>query len=234
METGIQSLKKPYIVWEPVPGLCIPSEIDRFIKAASFVDVVSPNLEELGSIFNLSFTKRDGIDMESLLDVCANLLFRKAESRLSCIIVRMGQLGCLVADKCGAVTIAAYHQPPQTKTVSKSPVIDPTGAGNAFLGGFCIGLQVPMRIAGLSSLNLATDRRYVFAAACGTIAASFAVEQVGMPILTSRSSAAGGEIEVWNDERVWDRIENFPVTKICRVQMNREWGDMHPLGDRES
>ncbi|KAJ1331742.1 ribokinase [Microdochium nivale] len=58
--------------------------------------------------------------------------------------------------------IPAYH-------TDKDKVVDPTGGGNAFLGGLAVAL--------------ARGKSLEEAAAWGTVAASFAIEQVGMPTL---------------------------------------------------
>lgn len=44
----------------------------------------------------------------------------------------------------------------------------------------------------------------VEAAVWGSVAASYAIEQVGMPILTQESDG-----ERWNGERVQDRVDEF-------------------------
>lgn len=79
-----------------------------------------------------------------------------------------------------------------------SRVVDPTGGGNAFLGGLAIGLA---RGVGLE-------------AACrwGSVAASFAIEQVGMPVLTSAVGNDGmntGQAELWNGESVMKRLDDY-------------------------
>jgi hypothetical protein len=80
--------------------------------------------------------------------------------------------------------IPAYHRDP-------SRVTDPTGGGNAFLGGLAVGLA---RGKGLEE-----------AAKWGSISASFAIEQVGVPVLGQ--DAEGNE--VWNGVRIEDRLSEF-------------------------
>ena len=70
-------------------------------------------------------------------------------------------------------------------------VVDPTGGGNAFLGGFAVGL--------------ARGKTLDEAAAWGNIAASFAIEQVGVPVL---GRDADGN-ETWNGVRVEDRYAAY-------------------------
>ncbi|KAJ2970670.1 hypothetical protein NQ176_g8075 [Zarea fungicola] len=80
--------------------------------------------------------------------------------------------------------IPAYHQ-------DAAKVVDPTGGGNTFLGGM--------------SVALARDEDVETAAIWGTVAASFAIEQVGPPILGKTDD---GE-ETWNGERPLTRLREF-------------------------
>lgn len=81
--------------------------------------------------------------------------------------------------------IPAYH-------ADAARVADPTGGGNAFLGGLAVAL--------------ARGRSLEEAAAWGSVAASFAIEQVGTPVL-ARDPATGAE--TWNGVNVYDRFEEF-------------------------
>lgn len=70
-------------------------------------------------------------------------------------------------------------------------VVDPTGGGNMFLGGLAVAM--------------ARGRCMEEAASWGSVAASFAIEQVGVPQL---GRDAEGE-ETWNGVRVKDRLTEF-------------------------
>lgn len=223
---GIPVHGKPFYVWEPIPGLCIPSELDNLYEAIGYVDIVSPNLEELGAFFGLSFSPNGSVDMDSLLGVCRSILSKRPDARLSCMIVRMGHWGCLVIDQLGATMIEPYHQSLLDRTDEMRPsatisekVIDPTGAGNAFLGAFCVGLGISPMTSFLS-LDSAIEGKFLMAAICGTVAASFAVEQVGMPVITDSTVQPGQDL--WNDDNVWNRIEHFAPAKVRSVWVNRK------------
>jgi len=84
--------------------------------------------------------------------------------------------------------LPAYHQ-------DGGRVIDPTGGGNTFLGSFSITLARAAIIDYLAVEN---------AAVYGAVAASFAIEQVGMPNL----GKAGNE-ENWNGDSVQKRIREL-------------------------
>lgn len=80
--------------------------------------------------------------------------------------------------------LPAYHD-------NKSRVVDPTGGGNTFLGAMAVAL--------------ARGQTVEEAALWGTVAASFAIEQVGMPQLDHNEKNE----ETWNGAKVNDRLENL-------------------------
>lgn len=80
----------------------------------------------------------------------------------------------------------------------KGKVVDPTGGGNGFLGGMSVGL--------------ARGKGVVEAAAWGSVAASFMIEQVGVPVLSFSEESGEDERkgeELWNGESVEGRLEVF-------------------------
>ena len=83
----------------------------------------------------------------------------------------------------------AYH-------TNAEKVIDPTGGGNAFLGGLAVCLA-----RGISSEGLSIGEE---AAAWGSVAASFAIEQVGIPKLET-----DGDKESWNGVEVAERLAEY-------------------------
>ncbi|KAI0023069.1 Ribokinase-like protein [Xylariomycetidae sp. FL0641] len=80
--------------------------------------------------------------------------------------------------------LPAYHSDPDK-------VVDPTGGGNTFLGALAVGL--------------ARGKSLEEAAAWGSVAASFAIEQVGVPVLGADDDGN----ETWNGARVDERFEEF-------------------------
>ena len=78
-------------------------------------------------------------------------------------------------------------------------VVDPTGGGNGFLGGLAVAL--------------ARGKAVEEAAAWGSVAASFAIEQVGMPLLGTDEKGK----ETWNGVRVEERLREF-------MEKNGRWG----------
>ena len=81
--------------------------------------------------------------------------------------------------------------PPYFTEQEQDKVVDPTGGGNGFLGGLAVGLA---RGKGLEE-----------SAAWGSVAAAFAIEQVGMPVLGEDDKGN----ETWNGIVVNDRLKEF-------------------------
>lgn len=89
-----------------------------------------------------------------------------------------------VPDYGTSLWLPAYH-------TNADRVIDPTGGGNTFLGGLAIGLA---RGAGLTA-----------SCSWAMVAASYAIEQVGMPILTLGENYT----ELWNGSSVSERLADY-------------------------
>ena len=189
----------PLFVWEPVPDSCTPEELPRALEALKYVDVISPNHHELESLFGETGKDLFGAsELQVLERQCNELLIQGFGKKPSAVVVRRGERGVFIASDTGLTWLPAYHRPLDELRKEEQPkwtqkVIDPTGGGNAFLGGFCQGLLVEGRT------------KFEEAAIYGTVAASFAIEQIGMPAL---SYTINGE-ELWNGVAVRERLEEF-------------------------
>jgi len=178
-------ISSPLFLWEPVPDLCTPGELENCQKTLKRVQVVSPNHMELTAFFGLSGNRGEDVDREVVEKCAADWLSSGIGSDgLGAVVVRAGKDGCYVATRTQSKWLPAYHQPESGK------VIDPTGGGNGFLGGLAIAL--------------ARGGSVEEAAIWGSISASFVIEQVGMPTLTQHPDG-----ERWNGERVQDRRDAF-------------------------
>ena len=193
-----QAPKTPLFVWEPVPDLCVPEELSNCCEALRYVDIVSPNHIELASFFGQDgLQSHDGeVNHERVEGDSLKLL----NSGIGCegrgaVVVRAGKAGCYLLSRAASRWFPAYHQPDQN-VGTPSKVVDPTGGGNAFLGGLAIALARQGDQPGLQYLEEAV--------LWGSVAASFAIEQVGMPSL-----ARDGGGETWNGIKVEERLNNF-------------------------
>lgn len=189
--------ERPLIIWEPLPASCKPENRSKFIEACACVDVFSPNHLELRSLYSddelasLSVSKDTTMSERDFLGLIALSFhdqFKRTSSTqvLHTMIVRAGEYGSLILNADMPITwIPPFYDH------ESSAVQDPTGAGNAFLGGYVAGLH-------FGSSNTLRAVHY------GAIAASFALEQIGLP---KRSVQEG--LETWNGSNVEERLHTF-------------------------
>jgi sugar/nucleoside kinase (ribokinase family) len=188
--SNANSESRPLFIWEPVPDICTPAEYDNCVKALRHVDVVSPNNSELGGFFGKNTDEKEHVNYCLIESLCDQWLQSGIgpESNGG-IVVRCGKDGCIVVRKGVCNWMPAYHQ-------SADKVIDPTGGGNGFLGGLAVGLVRAGSAPGIENLEEA--------AAWGSVSASLAIEQIGMPILKT-----DGNKETWNGVKVEDRLAEY-------------------------
>ncbi|CBF85826.1 pfkB family carbohydrate kinase superfamily [Aspergillus nidulans FGSC A4] len=184
-------IPNPLIIWEPAPLSCKAENLQPCIEATGTVNVFSPNHLELARLFGEPLSTRF-LDKEKIQSMALEFLNTNegiGPDAKGFMIVRAGEEGCLVC---------ARHIPPTWLPpfyrYGHDKVVDPTGAGNAFLGAFTIG-------------DLLTEDA-VQAACYGSIGASFALEQVGLPRLT-RNEGASASAELWNGENVLERLSEY-------------------------
>jgi sugar/nucleoside kinase (ribokinase family) len=190
---------RPIFIWEPVPDLCTTQELDNCLRALKYIDIISPNHGELGGFFGRSTDGSDRVDFRAIEELSSQWLESGiGQDGNGGVVVRCGKDGCLVACKGQRKWMPAYHQ-------SAQKVVDPTGGGNSFLGGLAVGV---LRGRGASVMENLEE-----GAMWGSISASFAIEQVGMPVLAH--SAHG---ETWNGVCVEDRLSDFKQRVASYVQ----------------
>ena len=172
----------------------MPENLPVFVQAVQSVNIFSPNHIELARIVNKDVPPT--LDEDFFEDLCAPFFASPTVGSFSqgALIVRAGDQGCYVKSHTEQKWLPAYYAP-QNKAEGKdcgSNVVDTTGAGNAFLGALTV--------------SLLTDHNDAISAACaGNVAASFVVEQVGVPTL---SSSVDGT-ELWNGADVSDRFQAY-------------------------
>lgn len=191
------ALPPPIFIWEPVPDLCVPEELQNTLDALRYVDVISPNHVELAALCSVEASTSTGDADRQVIEECSRRLLSAVANTTHglSVVVRSGKDGCLVAtsspaeehrtEERTATWLPAYH------ATTPEKVVDPTGGGNGFLGGFGIGLVRTGNV--------------VKAAAWGSVSASFAIEQVGVPVL---EFGVTGQ-ETWNGVVVEDRLAEF-------------------------
>ncbi|CAG8907879.1 unnamed protein product [Penicillium egyptiacum] len=211
---AVHASKRPIFVWEPVPDLCTPEEQEKFFAANKVVDVVSPNHMELGMMFD-----HPGWTEES--QVGQQLVQRITDSGIGpdgngMLVIRAGKDGSYAYSKSGKIWLPAYHQPHASGATT---VIDPTGAGNSFLGALAQGMvaagREPFQVIGSVLSNSETWKKaleswgnyqhYPMALICATVAAGFVVEQIGVPQI----DVDGNGKELWNQTEFTERVRLY-------------------------
>lgn len=131
------------IMWEPEQAYMIADNRADFVATLPHTDIVSPNLLESSLVYGIS-------DPHILIDMMLN-------DGATIVSLRMGDKGSLVASRG-----TRYHVP----AVPVPQIVDQTGAGNTYSGGFLVGW--------------ARSRDLKVAGCYGAVSASFALEHVGV------------------------------------------------------
>ncbi|KAF5485578.1 Uncharacterized protein CGCF413_v014208 [Colletotrichum fructicola] len=208
---------RPLFAWEPSPLHC-DGAWKEHLDAGHFVDVVSPNDKEVVKMMTPQM--EEGPWDRGLVERAAALISDEEScqkdperQRRWTTVVRCGEYGCLTIPRASApVWLPPYHD------IGSEKVIDPTGAGNAFLGAFAVAYKM-------------TDDA-VLASAYGAVAASFVIEQMGPP-----RREVVDEKELWNGEEFGKRLEAYKIkartwdTSIvsCQFTNNPAWAERKEL-----
>ncbi|KAI1746681.1 Ribokinase-like protein [Xylaria castorea] len=185
-EQGIT--KRPLIVWEPAPLGCDSVNLASHLKACRLVDVFSPNRLELHYLVE-GKSKSEVEFSPSAVEAQARMF---VEARIGpngdgLAVIRSGEHGALnMSSKMQAEWFPAYYKK------GAAEVIDPTGAGNTFVGAFAVAFQ--------------ETKDWKEASLRAAVAASFALEQFGPPKLTASPNSSG---ELWNGTDVLSRLRDF-------------------------
>lgn len=161
------------IIWEPSPDSVIPDKWPLCCSLFDSFEVLSPNAREAAL-----FLGKEEPSTKEGIEIIAEAY--KAFSGI--LVIRAGKLGCLVCKDNQKRWYPAFHCTPDK-------VVDPTGAGNSFLGGLGVGLA-------LRSNNIDS------AVAMAQVSAGLVVEQIGAPHYDS-------ENDLWNHSRVEDRLKFY-------------------------
>ncbi|KAF5321091.1 hypothetical protein D9619_000958 [Psilocybe cf. subviscida] len=170
----VESDWKPITVYEPIPDRCVPEELPALKVVLPLISILSPNAEEALSLLSIT-----DAPSKSLIEGAADRFLEMGigEDNTGYIVIRSGALGAYLKSRTTPGRwVEAYW------TASNSgKIVDVTGAGNSFLGGFAAGI-----VLGGGDMYEAT----LYA----TVSASFVIEQEGLPSLQSKDG------ETWNGD----------------------------------
>lgn len=188
---------RPLLVWEPLPGSCKPCLRDDHLAAAKLVDVFSPNHLEFQSLFeDPGPPPASGLLERDLLEKHTGLLLDRGigPAGRGAVIIRAGGDGCLVSSN----SIPGRHKWLPAFYDNDSAIIDATGAGNTFLGALTFAMS-------------ACDKDVVEASALASVAASFSLQQIGLPTLCTEIENRDG----WNGDTFASRCEIYQAKSAC-------------------
>ncbi|QIW95977.1 hypothetical protein AMS68_001495 [Peltaster fructicola] len=194
--TACPDSAKAVVIWEPHPKSCTQPLLEEHLALLhdSAITVFSPNHHELHSFFDDSpcTTSFDRAVMEArartFFDSSRHVHnpMRKTDG-VQVIVIRAAEHGCLVLQQGRekATWLPAFFGPSE-----QDKIVDPTGAGNAFLGGLAQGW-----------LETGDWR---IAACYGMVAASVIAEHVGSPV-----HDGAGDMETWAGINVRKRLSSY-------------------------
>ncbi|CCH41006.1 putative D-beta-D-heptose 7-phosphate kinase [Wickerhamomyces ciferrii] len=185
----LSNVSNPIIIWEPVPDLCLPENLQDCLSVLKNLDVLTPNAEEAARFFGkpepTTKEEHESIAQQFLPYLTHDSQFQTGSG----IVLRAGAEGCYVLTNKGVSKwFPAYHN----NANPNRSVIDPTGGGNTFIGGFTTGFVM-------------SKGNWEIAAICGNISAGIAIEQIGMP----KFDNIAGKGDFWNGKSINDRISDY-------------------------
>ena len=116
----LRQFGNPFIFWEPWQRDSIPENREKLVDILPLVDCVSPNLEEARLLMGLENTK--------------DLLKKYIQYGAKKVVIREGAEGSTYANADGDFI--------KVPTVKVHQIVDQTGAGNAYCGGFIAGHSI--------------------------------------------------------------------------------------------
>lgn len=158
------------MLWEPDSLYMEASNLAEYRETLSLPEIVSPNLIESQRIYGI--------------DDAQTIIGKMLDDGARVVALRMGEQGSLVA---GQGSAGMIHIPP----TPVPEIIDQTGAGNCYCGGFIVGW------------NRTHDLK--LAGCYGAAAASFALENFGL------ANSAGADISAEREKRLQWCIDHAQI-----------------------
>ena len=181
--------RQPFINWELDPLRDDTSDFEAVTRSAASANVVSLNQFQLANLCGHEAGKSNSLTNAKLQRLALRFMKGVEVTEGVLMVVRAGDRGYLIVTK-GAETC---WLPPFHEAGERDRIVDPTGAGSAFLGALAIGYL---------------ENGDMFGACCfGVVGASFAVEQVGLPTLDADDRGQ----EMRNPDSVSARLASYQV-----------------------
>jgi len=162
-----QKFPDAVLLWEPNQPYMVPENREEFCRTLPYSDIVSPNLTEARTLY--------GINTPS------DLIHQMFSDGAQVVMLRMGEKGSLAGQQGKSDLL-------YVPAIPVAEIVDQTGAGNAYCGGFLVGW------------NRTRDLR---TASCyGAVSASFALEDVGPVKIDARTKLQRDKRYDWLHERI--------------------------------
>jgi sugar/nucleoside kinase (ribokinase family) len=160
------------------------------LKVLPSITILSPNAEEALSLLSLDKQPPTKWRIEQAAETF--LEFGIGIDGTGCIVIRCGEMGAYVKSRAreGMWIDAFWNSREDSKKI-----VDVTGAGNGFLGGLAAGLW-------LSQGDLYEAAFYA------TVSASFMIEQIGLPTMSSLDVQGSA---LWNGDLPERRLQALRV-----------------------
>lgn len=170
-------------IYEPLPDACVSENYDTLKDILPYVDIFTPNLNEACQFLGKPMTE----DINTIIVLAQEFHQHQAKDKDAGVVLRCGALGCVIVSNSVSVHLPAYHQ-------HQSKVVDVTGGGNSFCGGFMMGYYL--------------SQDWVIGGMCGNIASGVVIEKLGIPVVSDNE----GDSDTWNDESIESRVEKYGET----------------------
>lgn len=165
---GDGSDQTPFLVWEPMPSDATPANLDACLSLFDQVHLFSPNHEEAACLLSVMLPDEEDdaaivACVEAMVSKLLLLAAKKSTlARTPVIGLRSGRLGTYVEPahvfSCNhsAPATAGFWVPAYHDRSMAHRVVDVTGGGNGWLGGFAAGMADA--VANLTKLDAMTSR----------------------------------------------------------------------------
>ena len=194
---------KPLVIFEPDSRDCNKAHVEEHLSLCKQVEVYSVNHVDLKCLFEVD--EFDTFDADKDFDKakCEQYAHTVYEAmtdgrpkRNAAVIIGARANGALVVAT-GTGTMRVHQWFPDYYGKDDDKFVDATGAGSTLLGAFAV--------------TLLRTKDYRKAMMHGMVAASFAVEQIGLPTVKQLSDGSSNDTEEWNGETFRNRVINYGI-----------------------
>ncbi|CUM66268.1 uncharacterized protein PRCAT00003929001 [Priceomyces carsonii] len=171
---------KPIFIFEPLPDDCKPENLLKLERVLKNIDIFTPNLNEGAELAGFLKLPKNSAELEQLASVFKPYLTLKNSG----VVLRCGEMGCYIKSQDKSILMPAYHS-------DQAQVVDITGGGNSYCGGFVVGFYL-------------SKGDWLVGGLCGNIASGCIIEKLGQPSLSLSESK-----ELWNGLATQTRFDTY-------------------------